>query len=135
MNNREEFEKWLSDYVEQEPKNFNRFEYKLLTVKTAWQEATTRQQKIIDKLESIIDEQRNSISYEKADKEMYKQQRNELLEALIELTKEKYQKELRRSLLNGYNDFDIARLTVQPYIALIEKATGKSWEEIKAGKR
>ena len=45
---REEFEEWLSNYVQQEPKNLKLFMYKLLTVKEAWQE----QQKKIDELEA-----------------------------------------------------------------------------------
>jgi hypothetical protein len=45
---REEFEEWLSNYVQQEPKNLKLFMYKLLTVKEAWQE----QQKKIDTLEA-----------------------------------------------------------------------------------
>ena len=47
-NSREEFEEWLSNYVQQEPKNLKLFMYKLLTVKEAWQE----QQKKIDTLEA-----------------------------------------------------------------------------------
>ena len=47
---REEFEEWLSNYVQQEPKNLKLFMYKLLTVKEAWEE----HQKKIDTLEKQI---------------------------------------------------------------------------------
>lgn len=62
------------------------------------------------------------------------QQRNELLEALIDLTNSKYHDDYYACRVNGWSEKESkekALLYIKEYTDIIEKATGKTWEEIK----
>ena len=91
----------------------------------SWEEVIERKV-----LESIIDECRNSIAYEKADKKMYKQQRDEAISELIEAHHTICNLCVRLNPQHKNCIFCDDVSSMQTIIAL----SGQTWEEIKAGK-